>query len=175
MLWAPSRGSSLTETYCKTNSCNTCWNQPQTLTGVGTKPETQRSFGPCRAAEEGTRQSRKSWHPHVHRNQSQQLCLFSFVTLNIFAVVKSLQECLRCLGNLPSGNRALQRSCYLVILKIDCLILLELKKSLIVMLKMSSGVLNHSATDNLFCAFCQVPLQKQMSPDISQPSKLFQW
>lgn len=138
------------------------------------KPEMQRSVSPGGAAEEGIRESRKPRYPHAHGNQSWQLCLFIFTVLSIFPVVKSLQEYLGCLGNLPSRNRAQQRSCYLVILKIYCLICLGLKRLPTVMLKIGSGVLNHPATDSLCCAFFQVPLQKQKSPDISLPPKLLQ-
>lgn len=138
------------------------------------KPEMQRSVSPGGAAEEGTRENRKPRHPHAHGNQSWQLCLFIFTALSTFPVVKSLQEYLACLGNLPSRNKAQQRSCYLVILKIYCLICLGLKRSLTVMSKIGSGVLNHPATDSLYCAFCQVPLQKQKSPDNSLSPKLFQ-
>lgn len=53
---------------------------------------------------------------------------FIFAVFSIFYEGGSPQKSLGYLGNLPSGNIALQRSHCVLILKIYCLICLELKK-----------------------------------------------
>lgn len=96
-------------------------------------------------------------------------CVFSFLqSLAFFMMMESPQKCLVYLGNLPSGNTALQRSHCVVILKIYCLICLELRGSLVAMSKIGSGMLNHPVPCNLHYVFCQVLLkEKKKRPQTS--------
>lgn len=150
--------------YCKEiDSSSTYCSQMKALTRASKKLKVQTSLRSGGAAEEGSGESRKPRHPQTHGNQS---CVFSFLqSLAFFMMVKCPQKCLGYLGNIPSGNTALQRSHCVVILKIYCLICLELKRSLVAMSKIGSGMLNHPVPCNLCYVFCQVLLKEKKQKD----------
>lgn len=158
------------------NSSSLYCSQMKALTRASKKFKLQTSLRSGGAAEEGSGKNREPRHPQTHGKESWQLWFFSFVqSLAFFYDGRKPSKMSWIFGKPPIREHSPARSHRVLILEIYCLICLELKKSLVAMSKIGSGMLNHPVPCNLYYVFCQVLLkEKKKAPDIILPSKLVQ-